>query len=90
MRTFVFVTIVGAERRFDFCLSWIFRIGAASDFHIFVTFGAKRTSDFYIFVNDLCERVCRVRSRETCRMKADLDLIGFSDVPERLLSDRTD
>ena len=56
MRTFVFVTIVGAERSFDFCFGLNFRILAASDFYIFVTFGAKRTSDFYIFVIDLCER----------------------------------
>ena len=74
VRIFVFVIFIGAERSSDFCFGLNFRSGA--DFGFF-------------YFHNLSER-SGVRSRETCRMIADSDKIGFSDLSENLLSDKTD
>ena len=74
VRIFVFVIFIGAERSSDFCFGLNFRSGA--DFGFF-------------YFHNLSER-SGVRSRETCRMIADSEQIGFSDLSENLLSDKTD
>ena len=74
VRIFVFVIFIGAERSSDFYFGLNLRSGA--------DFG------FFCFHN-LSER-SGVRSRETCRSIADSDKIGFSDLSENLLSDKTD
>ena len=74
VRIFVFVIFIGAKRSSDFCFGLNLRSGA--DFGFF-------------YFHNLSER-SGVRSRETYRMIADSETIGFSDLSENLLSDKTD
>ena len=74
VRIFVCVIFMRAER--------------SSDFYPGLNFRSEADFGFSYFHN-LSERI-GVRSRETCRMIQDSEQIGFSDLSENLLSDKTD